>query len=106
MKPFYEEVPMVQVTEAAAALLGGAIRDRQLPPSGGVRVSGTTRDDGRLELGLDLADGPADTDQVSEHAGTRLFVASEVAEQLAHATIDIQHTDGRTRLTISRHGDH
>ena len=97
---------MVQVTEAAAALLGGALRARQHPPSAGIRVSGTKRDDGRLELGLDLAERPADTDQVSEHDGTRLFVASEVAEQLANATIDIQHTDGRTRLTISRpHAD-
>lgn len=92
---------MLQLTPAAASLLGGAIRARRLPASAGVRVSGARRGDGRLELGLDLAAAPEAGDNVTERDGTRLFIAPEISDDLSSATLDVQRTDAGTRLTIT-----
>jgi Fe-S cluster assembly iron-binding protein IscA len=93
---------MLQLTHAAAIELGGVIREQGLPPSAGVRVFGEPTPTGEVKLGVTLAEVPAESDQVTEREGTRLFIAPEVAASLASSDLDIQPTPEGGKLVITK----
>lgn len=91
---------MVQLTRAAAAEVAQSRESAGLPESYGLRFFGEPQQGGGLTLGLTFAEVPAEDDQVSEQEGTRLFVAPEVAEPLASAALDVQHTPEGAKLVL------
>jgi Fe-S cluster assembly iron-binding protein IscA len=83
-------VPMLQCTPAAAATLDQVREEQGLPDSVGLRVFPAQDPSGQITLGLGFTDEPHEGDQVAEQHGTRLFVAPEVADQLADMALDIE----------------
>ncbi|MBW3562450.1 MAG: hypothetical protein KY437_08140 [Actinobacteria bacterium] len=91
---------MLQLTQTAAAALDQA-RDQQDVPEGfGVRVSAQPSPDGETALAIGFAEGPAEGDEVSEQAGTELYVAQELTEPLAESVIDLQDTERGPQLVV------
>jgi len=80
---------MLQCTQAAAATLREVRQTQGLPESYGIRVFGASDPEGKVGLGIGFAEEPAQGDQVGESAGTRLFVAPEVADNVADMALDV-----------------
>ena len=80
---------MLQCTQAAAATLRVVRETEGLPESYGIRVFRAASPEGQAGLGIGFAEQPAEGDEVSESAGTRLFVAPEVADNLADMALDV-----------------
>jgi Fe-S cluster assembly iron-binding protein IscA len=93
---------MLQLTQAAAVELAGSRRAQGLPDTAGIRVYGQPTPEGELALGVTFAEVPAEDDQVTERDGMRLFVAPEVAEPLAAASLDVTETPEGTKLVIAK----
>ena len=93
---------MLQLTSAAAAQIAEARQSRGLPDSFGLRVFGESQPDGGISLGLTFAEVPAEDDQVTEQEGTRLFVAPEVVEPLAAASLDAEETAEGVKLVLTQ----
>lgn len=89
---------MLQCTQAAATTLREVRQTQGLPESYGIRVFGASGPEGEVGLGIGFAEQPAEGDQVAESAGTKLFVAPEVADDLSEMALDVVPTpssDGR-----------
>jgi Fe-S cluster assembly iron-binding protein IscA len=80
---------MLQCTQAAAATLREVRQTQGLPESYGIRVFGAPSPDGEVGLGIGFAERPAKGDHVGESAGTRLFVAPDVADNVADMALDV-----------------
>ena len=80
---------MLQCTQAAASTLREVRETQGLPDSYGIRVFGASGPEGEVGLGIGFAEQPAAGDEVGESAGTRLFVAPEVADNLADMALDV-----------------
>ena len=93
---------MLQVSDSAAAVLQEARTAQDLPDTYGVRISGAATPAGELEVALGFEEGPNENDQVTEQAGTRIFVAPEVAEPLADTVLDLEDTPSGPQLAIRR----
>ncbi len=89
---------MLQVTEKVMSLLR-AIRAEH-PEEAAEETYRLVRNGNRLELALDTR---KDDDQIFTTEGENvLLVSPDVAQELAHVTIDVEETpEGRHRLTLS-----
>ncbi len=86
---------MLTITQNAATLLANERAEIGAPNSYGVRLSApNTMEGGENELVIDFVPGPRPTDEVTEQAGLRAFVAPEVSQQLEGATLDATPTNG------------
>lgn len=81
---------MLQCTPAAAATLDQVREDQGLPENYGLRVFPAQSEQGQVTLGLGFAESPQEGDHVAEAHGAKLFVAPEIAEELAEMALDIQ----------------
>jgi iron-sulfur cluster assembly protein len=81
---------MLQCTPAAAATLDQVREAQGLPETAGLRIFPAQTPGGDVSLGLGFAESPEDGDQVGEAHGTKLFVAPELADDLAEMALDIQ----------------
>ena len=79
---------MFQLTQTAAMTLEQVRRQQQIPDGYGLRISGSQTPAGDIGLELAFTEAPSPTDRVTEHHGTRVFVAEEVAEPLADIALD------------------
>jgi Fe-S cluster assembly iron-binding protein IscA len=89
---------MLQMTDRAADLLRNLRNDAQLPESAGVRVYSETAPSGEPTLSIGFTPEPMPSDQVTDHAGLRLFVAPEIAEPLSGAVMDVIAENGESQL--------
>jgi Fe-S cluster assembly iron-binding protein IscA len=90
---------MLQMTDRAADLLRNLRNEAQLPESAGVRIySEPAATTGEPTLSIGFTPDPMPADQVSDHAGLRLFVAPEIAEPLSGAVMDVVADDGESQL--------
>ncbi|HET7488671.1 MAG TPA: hypothetical protein VFJ85_12135 [Acidimicrobiales bacterium] len=80
---------MLQCTQTAATTLQALRQSQGIPDTYGVRIFVSELDDGEPALGIGFADRPAEGDQVEEQHGTLVFVAREVADELADAELDL-----------------
>lgn len=98
---------MLQVTTAAIAALEEARTAQEVPEDHGVRVSAQPdpNDPANTVLALGFTGAPAEGDQVTEQAGTAVYVAAEVAEPLAGTVLDIEHTPEGAQLTLKAQDD-
>jgi Fe-S cluster assembly iron-binding protein IscA len=93
---------MLQLTRAAALEVAEARRAQGLPDEVGVRVFGQAEPGGELTVELTFVEVPAEDDQVSEQAGTWLFVAPELAAPLSSAAIDVMQTEDGKKLVLTQ----
>jgi Fe-S cluster assembly iron-binding protein IscA len=91
---------MLQVSETAVAVLEEARSAQQVPETFGVRISGQPTEDGQMELMVGFAEGPGDGDEVTEQAGTEIYIAPEVAEPLADSKLDLEPTPEGAQLVV------
>lgn len=94
------EICMLQLTGSAVQVVQETRSRQGFPEHYGVRVYLGRGAEAGIRLGF--AEGPGERDQVAESGGTRIFVAPEIAEPLAAATIDAKETDQGKRLVLRR----
>ena len=92
---------MLHVTQAAASQLAELRQSQGYPENFGARVFGHPATEGEIALRLTFAEVPAEDDQVTEQAGTKVFVAPEVAEPLAASALDVEETQAGPQLVIT-----
>lgn len=92
----------MQLTQAAAQQVTSAREAQGVPDTFGLRVFGEPQTSGGTALGLAFAESPAESDQVSEQEGLRLFVALEVAGPLESATLDVEETADGAKLILTQ----
>src|SRR5918992_5300905 len=91
---------MLQMTDRAADLLRNLRDEAQLPESAGVRIYSETASSGEPTLSIGFTPDPMPADQVTDHAGLRLFVAPEIADPLAGAVMDVIADNGESQLVF------
>lgn len=93
---------MLQVTTAAVAALEEARAAQQVPDDHGVRVSAQPdpNDVSSTVLALGFTEEPVEGDQVTDQAGTEIYIAPEVAEPLAGTILDIEQTPEGAQLIL------
>ena len=80
---------MFQLTSNAALTIDEARRQRQVPDTYGVRLSGQQAASGELGLQITFVEAPAPSDTVAEQHGTQLFIAEELTGPLADTALDV-----------------
>jgi len=88
---------MVEITPRAEQHLLQLRSERGFDQQSGARFEANEQ---RVRLTFSTA--PASRDRVIEGADLPIFVAPEVIDKLEHATIDVDSSDGKTRLMIRR----
>ena len=90
---------MLTLTKNAATLLSESRKNQNIPEDARLRVAAAPEDsEGGLTLGF--VDEPAPTDRTGESHGMSVCVATEVAEALDGAQIDVQQTGSDARLVV------
>ena len=84
---------MIDLSPQAADLLSEWRHAGAVPPHHGIRLDAAPAEEGSLEIRLAFAEAPMETDEVGERAGTRIFVARDVAGPLNEAVIDLYIDD-------------
>lgn len=91
---------MLKLTQSAADALQQARDEQDVPDDYGVRVSAQAGPDGQTGLAVGFAEAPAETDEVTEQAGTELYVAEELTGPLSESLIDMQDTERGPQLVV------
>ncbi|MDP8927832.1 MAG: hypothetical protein M3O70_04430 [Actinomycetota bacterium] len=91
---------MLQLSQSAADVLQQARNEQDIPDAYGVRVSAQAGPGGQTSLAVGFAEAPAEGDQVTEQAGTELYVSEEVAQPLAKSVIDVEDTPQGAQLVV------
>lgn len=79
---------MLQCTQAAATTIRQLRELQGIPETFGLRVFPAQAPTGEVSLALGFAESPEKGDEVNENHGERLFVAAEVAPDLADLALD------------------
>ncbi len=91
---------MLQVTEAAAAVLGSMREQAGAPEEAGVRIQRARTDEGQEVIGLAFRDAPDDGDAITEQAGVRVFVEGDLTQMLDEAVLDARPTEDGAELVV------
>ena len=91
---------MLRVSENAAAALENIRTAEGVPESYGIRVSGSQEPTGDIVISLAFVEAPEEADQVTEQAGTDVYVAPDVAEPLSSAVMDVQDSEEGMQLVF------
>lgn len=84
---------MLQVSEQAAVALEAIRRSEGIPETHGTRLSAAPQPTGDLAIRLEFVEAAEEGDQVTEQAGTEVFVDPELAEPLSDAVMDVRDTE-------------
>lgn len=91
---------LLQVSDNAVNALEEARRGQGVPSDHGVRIGTQPDESGQVSVTLGFVEAPAEGDQVTEAAGTEVYVAQELAEPLAQSLVDVEDTDQGAQLVI------
>lgn len=91
---------MLQVSDAAAAVLEETRSAEELPETVGVRVFAQPDPSGDMQVSLTFAEEPLPDDEVTEQAGTQVYIAPEVAEPLSDSVLDLEQAADGPQLVI------
>jgi Fe-S cluster assembly iron-binding protein IscA len=86
---------MLTLTDEAADVIREIVAEGELGPNSGLRISGTSDGNGESALEFELADEPADGDEVIRVGQAVVFLDETAAAVLADKT-----------LNVHAHGDH
>lgn len=84
---------MLQLSEQAASALEAVRRNQDVPESHPTRLSPAPSPTGELAISLEFVESAADGDEVTETAGTKVFVDPQLVEPLGEAVMDVQEAD-------------
>ncbi|HEX2141077.1 MAG TPA: hypothetical protein VHK28_02215 [Candidatus Limnocylindria bacterium] len=88
------------MTDRAVHLLRTLRQEAELPDSTGVRVYSESDESGQKMLSIGFTPDPAPSDEIAERDGLRLFVASDVANPLSEAVMDVVGENGESQLVF------
>lgn len=86
---------MLVLTEQAVEAIRKIVEESEVGPSGGLRISGSTDENGDTAFEFEPAPEPAEGDEVVREGGGAVFLDQTAAEMLADKTLDAHS-----------HGDH
>ncbi|MGH7855923.1 MAG: hypothetical protein ACREQY_01235 [Candidatus Binatia bacterium] len=92
---------MLTMTHDAASIVDSAREEQGVPEDYGLRIYPQLTSDG-VTIGLSFASQPTEGDQVAVSEGQRIFVASELVDQLSDAVIDAHPTPDGTGLVLKQ----
>lgn len=81
---------MLTITETAAEAIRGIVASPEIPEGAGIRIATQPGAEQPAPLEVTVAEVPADSDQVLDEAGARVFVEEHAAEILDDKTLDAQ----------------
>jgi iron-sulfur cluster assembly protein len=82
----------MHVSETAAQAINAALSE---VPEGGLRISPAAANGDQVMLQVSVVESPADTDQIIQEQGTRVFVDCQVAPLLEDKTLDAHIAEDR-----------
>ncbi len=91
-----------EVTTDAVRLIEDARSAQEVPDSFGIRVFSHADDNGQGSLALAFTDQPAEGDEVTEQAGTEIYLAPELVAPLADTRLDVQQSPEGAQLALVR----
>jgi iron-sulfur cluster assembly protein len=95
---------VLALTDHATQAIEGILRAPATPDGAGVRISATAGPNAAgpepSALAITVAPGPAETDQVIDEEGARVFVEAPVAEYLDDKLLDARIVDEEVSFTI------
>jgi Fe-S cluster assembly iron-binding protein IscA len=91
---------VLQVSPSAADVLREARATQDVPDSYGLRVFAQADETGQPALAIAFTEEPVEGDEVTEQAGTEVYVAPELAEPLASQVLDVEETPEGAALTL------
>lgn len=86
---------MLVLTDQAQQVIKGIVDESDVGPEGGLRIIGTTDDDGEAGLEFSVAEAAENGDQTVSAGGANVFLDETASELLDDKTLDVQE-----------HGDH
>lgn len=95
---------MLELSQSAADVLEQARQTQDIPEDYGVRIAAEPAPDGQASLTVGFAENPAEGDEVTEQAGTEVYIAEQVAGPLADSLIDVEQSEGGVQLVVKPQG--
>ena len=84
---------MLTLTEAAKEMVRDMVSAGDAPEGSGLRIAAAHDEDGGPALSLELANEPAEGDQVLDEDGTRVFLEPAAASLLDDKVLDAERHD-------------
>lgn len=91
---------MLAITDTAAEAIRGITSNPELPEGAGLRIA-TQQGEQPGALEVSVAETPADTDQVVDEGGARVFVDADAVEMLDDKLLDAQIDGSRVGFLLS-----
>lgn len=96
---------MLAITESAADAIRGIVAAPEVPEGAGLRIASQPDASRPGTLEVSVAEVPAESDQVLDQDGARVFVEATAAELLDDKLLDAQVDGNRVGFTISDQAD-
>ena len=91
---------MLAITDTAADAIRGIVAAPGVPEGAGLRIAMQGDSSERDALEVTVAELPADSDQVLDEAGARVFVEDQVVDLLDDKLLDAQVEGTRVGFTL------
>jgi Fe-S cluster assembly iron-binding protein IscA len=92
---------VLAITDTAAEAIRGIVAAPELPDGAGLRIATQPSAGEAASLEVTVAETPADTDQVVDEAGARVFVEADAVELLDDKLLDAQIEGTRVGFLLS-----
>jgi iron-sulfur cluster assembly protein len=92
---------VLTLTDTAAEAIRGIVAAPELPDSAGLRIATAADAEQAGALEVSVAETPAETDQVVDESGARVFVEAEAIPLLDDKLLDAQIEGTRVGFTLS-----
>lgn len=95
---------MLEVTENAAKVLDDNRKAQGVPDNFGVRISAEPLPEGGAAVRIAFVEAAVQGDEVVEQHGAQVYVAPELAEPLAEASLAVEKDDEGEKLVLKGPG--
>ena len=92
---------MLAITDTAAEAIRGIVAAPELPDGAGLRIATQPSSGETATLEVTVANTPADTDQVVDESGARVFVDADAVPLLDDKLLDAQIDGTRVGFMLS-----
>jgi iron-sulfur cluster assembly protein len=95
---------VLTITDTAAEAIRGIVAAPELPEGAGLRIATQPGTGDAAALEVSVAATPAETDQVVDESGARVFVEADAVELLDDKLLDAQIDGARVGFMLSEQG--
>jgi len=97
---------MLALTQNASLAIEGILSASTIPDGAGIRIAPPPGEDAATagEIQVTIAGGPADTDQVIDDSGARVFVDESVAGLLDDKLLDASVVEDQVHFVLATQG--